>query len=89
MKYLSVSASAYGYRIRRSGNQPYSDTPVLIAETLGLAEQCELYPDIGLDSIHISFGAERKQLEQFCVLAQLSDIHLEIKDFDSVHNRDP
>lgn len=49
-----------------------------------IAERCNLYPDMIGFHVNIPHGIKRSDCENFCILAQLEDLHITMEDFDNV-----
>lgn len=57
----------------------------ILPELEQIANDCELYPDLNKWSMNIPFGSKKKNIEHFCMLAQMQGYHINVKDFESIY----
>lgn len=80
MIYLKVANSAYGYSIGPALRKMHNEHELLM-EIFRIASDCDMYPEEAVFNIFVPRSLSDKKLEQFCVMAQLQDFHIELKDF--------
>ena len=81
MNYLRVAQSSFGYAVFFITS--HSGTPLedLMQQVTGLAEQCELYPDLTGSVMHVSMSQPASCYEHFCTMCQLHGFHIDMDDF--------
>ena len=80
---IIVMKSRWGYALRPAIlSSAIGGSPLL--KILDIAERCNLHPDKMVFNVNIPHGIKRSDCENFCILAQLEDLHITIEDFDNV-----
>jgi hypothetical protein len=83
MIYLSVHASARGYFLQHAIRGSHNEGDI-VTQVADIADQCGLYPDKVTFGVNIPYSATKKELSEFCLIAQMEGLHISIDDFDSI-----